>query len=125
MSAGERNAIVASVLVTVVIHLLRAGADADIRLLFIANALGYLALMAALFATQRVGRRRIVRYAFLAYTAVTAFLYLLWGVMDGTWVVPSGPIKEAAELVLLYLLLRIGRHEAGDPGTRNSTVNPG
>ncbi|MCI0396310.1 MAG: hypothetical protein L0322_15410, partial [Chloroflexi bacterium] len=91
---------------TAAVHFSRAAADPEIRILFILNGLGYLALAAALFLPlpQLQAQRGRIRWAFIGYTAVTILFYLIWGFMSGEWTVPLGPIDKVIEIILITLL---------------------
>lgn len=111
-SLRHRVAVAVLVLVTAVVHFIRAAADPHITVLFTLNGLGYLALLAGvLFAPPRI--RRVFRLVLVGYAAVTAGLYVFWAAFgDGEWIVPYGPVKLVAELLLIFLLLRQDRREA-------------
>ncbi|HEX7022356.1 MAG TPA: hypothetical protein VF171_05825 [Trueperaceae bacterium] len=96
--------IIVLVLAVAAIHFSRAAADADIRSLFILNGLGYLGLGALLYLPQTQNWRRAVRRFLMAYTALTAVLYILWGAMSGDWTLPLGPVNLLLELLLIGLL---------------------
>jgi len=69
---------------------------------FILNGLGYLALLAALvLPVPRVARHRnAVRWVLMGYTALTIFLWVLFGAR-----IPIGYIDKAIEIALILLLL--------------------
>lgn len=92
--------------VTALIHLfLGIGFIPDtLGYIFVLNAVGYLVLLAALyFIPQLAGRRGLIRWLLIAFTAVTFILYFVfnwpdvWGVM--------GIIDKAVELLLIILLI--------------------
>ncbi|MCA9973723.1 MAG: hypothetical protein KC425_26095 [Anaerolineales bacterium] len=96
--------IVGLTVATAVIHLILAFlSGGTFMIIFILNALGYLALLAALyFLPQFRGQRDMVRWGLLAYTAVTFILYFAFNWPD-IWG-PLGLIDKAIELVLIILL---------------------
>ena len=69
---------------------------------FILNALGYIALLIALFAPVPglEGRKPLVRWAFVGYTALTVLLWLLIGERS-----TIGYLTTTVELALIVLLL--------------------
>ena len=123
-AAPTERAIHISILVLIAvaaaIHFARAVADPDIRVLFVLNGLGFLALGVLLMVPWTSGRARLVRRVTIGYAALTSLLYVVWGVMGGEWTVPAGPIALAGELLLIGLLVwrdrrqgRVGRVPAG------------
>jgi hypothetical protein len=106
---GSRQiAIIVLALATAAIHFSRAAADPEISVLFTLNGLGYLALVALLYAplSLAASRRRLIRGILIGYTAVTIALYLVWGVMSGEWTIPLGPLDKLAKVALISLLWR-------------------
>lgn len=91
------------------IHFARAAADPEIRVLFVLNGVGFLALGALLVVPWAAAWRPVVRWTLLGYAAVTAALYVVWGATGGEWTVPAGPVSLAVELLLVGLLWRGGR----------------
>jgi hypothetical protein len=69
---------------------------------FILNGLGYLTLLAALFlpVPQLANRRNVVRWVLIGYTALTIFLWILFGMR-----VPIGYADKVIEVALIVLLL--------------------
>jgi hypothetical protein len=69
---------------------------------FILNGLGYLSLLAALFlpVPQLANRRNLVRWVLVGYTALTIFLWILFGLR-----VPIGYVDKVIEVALIVLLL--------------------
>ena len=69
---------------------------------FMLNGLGYLTLLAALYLPipQLDNYRSLVRWAFVGYTALTIFLWVLIGERT-----PIGYVNKLNELVLISLLL--------------------
>jgi hypothetical protein len=78
--------------------------------LFILNALGYLALLAALYLPipGLPFNKDMVRWALIGYTAVTIFA---WFFMGGSRI-PLGYITKVIELALIVLLVLKGRADA-------------
>ena len=119
----ERTTLITTLVLIVVaaaIHFARAAADPDIRVLFVLNGLGFLALGVLLTLPWAAVRRRLVRRVTIGYAALTALLYVAWGVMGSEWTMPAGPIALASEVVLIGLLAwkdrrqgRVGRVAAG------------
>ena len=74
--------------------------------LFILNGLGYLALLAALYApvSALAPYRSLARWALLGYTALTVILWLAIGLRA-----PIGYINKAIEVALIALLLLEGQ----------------
>ncbi|HET9221802.1 MAG TPA: hypothetical protein VFO07_04825 [Roseiflexaceae bacterium] len=106
----QQIAIIVLALTTAAIHFSRAAADPEISVLFTLNGLGYLALVAALYAplSLTASKRRLLRGILIGYTAVTIALYLVWGLMSGEWAIPLGPIDKLVEVALIGLLWRDG-----------------
>ena len=70
--------------------------------LFVLNGLGYLALLAALyFLPQFAGQRSLVRWALMAFTAVTI---VAWLVMNGDFSDMTGLATKAIEVALIVVL---------------------
>jgi hypothetical protein len=101
-----RWAVIVLAVVTAAIHFSRAASDPEIRLLFTLNGVGYLALVALLYApVNRLDPyRRSVRWALIGFAAVTIVLYGVWGAMSGEWTVPLGPIDKLIEGALIGVL---------------------
>lgn len=78
--------------------------------IFILNGLGYLALLAALYAPlpQLAPYRRYARWALIGYTLLTIVLWLAIGART-----QIAYINKANEVLLLVLLLLEGRREQG------------
>jgi hypothetical protein len=93
-----RAGIVLLTLGTALIHLQLAFPD----VVFILNGLGYLALLAALYLPiPQVARyRNAVRWVLIGYTALTVFLWVLFGAR-----IPIGYTAVAIEVALIALLL--------------------
>lgn len=92
--------------ITALLHFERAIQDPDIRSLFILNGLGYFALLAAFYMPAFQRFHKLVRWTFIAYTAVTILLYFVWVAMSGEWTIPLGPIAKIVEAAMIILLLR-------------------
>ncbi len=95
--------IVALVVVTAIIHLVLARTAGPT---FVLNGLGYLALGAALyFVPPLAPYRSWIRWALIAFTALTFVLYFVLR-PPATWVDALGLITKAIESVIIVLLLR-------------------
>lgn len=92
--------------ITVLIHFQRAMEDPDIRILFLLNGLGSLALLAAFYMPAFQRFHNLIRWTFIIYTAITILLYFVWGAMSGEWTIPLGPIAKLAEAGMIVFLLR-------------------
>ncbi|MBX3050212.1 MAG: hypothetical protein KF753_01990 [Caldilineaceae bacterium] len=76
--------------------------------LFILNGLGYLALLAALyFLPQFADKRGLVRWALIAFTAVTIVAYFV--INDQAMTSPPGLVDKAVEVALIVLLFQESR----------------
>lgn len=93
-----RIGIIALTLATALIHLQLNFPDP----VFILNGLGYLALLAALFAPipQIAPHRNLVRWALIGYAALTILLWIILGART-----PIGYIDKIIEVALISLLL--------------------
>lgn len=93
-----RTGIVLLTLATALIHLQLNFPDP----VFILNGLGYLTLLAALYLpVPRLARyRAAVRWALIGYTALTIFLWVLFGART-----PIGYADKVIEIALISLLL--------------------
>lgn len=102
---GLRWGIVGLTVITAVIHLY-LGITADMPtflILFVLNGIGYLVLVAALyFLNVFAANRNLIRYALMAFTAVTLILYFVFNWPD-VWG-PIGIFDKVVELVLIILL---------------------
>lgn len=103
-AAASRLGVLVLVAAAAAIHFVRAGADPEIRVLFILNGAGFLALGALLYLPAADRWRRVVRPVLIAYAALTAVLYLLWAATSGDWTLPLGPVSFVVELLLVVLL---------------------
>jgi hypothetical protein len=97
-NAALRIGIVVLTIITALVHLSLNFPDP----VFILNGLGYLTLLAALYlpVPQLESRRHLVRWALVGFTALTIFLWILFG-MRG----PLGYADKAIEIFLILLLL--------------------
>ena len=96
----KRYAIIALTVITAVIHLGLGIGFTDP--LFILNGVGYLVLIVALyFISPLAGQRSLIRWALLAFTAVTFVLYF---VLTDNILSPLGIIDKVIELILIILL---------------------
>lgn len=106
--SGRQKAITGLTVATAIIHIVLAILSRDqtmFLVLFLLNGIGYLALLAALyFLPQMAGQRSMVRWALLAFTAVTFVLYFVFNWPD-IWS-PMGIVDKLIELVLIVLLLQ-------------------
>ena len=110
-SPALRISIIVLTVCTAVIHFSRAIVDADIRVLFTLNGLGYLGLVTMLYLTQPGRRRRLVRRVLMGYTMLTIMFFFVWGLMGGEWTV-IGFVDKVIEVVLVGLLLQEERQSA-------------
>jgi hypothetical protein len=97
-NAALRIGIVVLTIITALVHLSLNFPDP----VFILNGLGYLTLLAALYlpVPQLESHRNLVRWVLVGFTALTIFLWILFG-MRG----PLGYADKAIEIVLILLLL--------------------
>ena len=97
-NAAIRAGIVALTLATAFIHLQLNFPDP----VFIMNGLGYLTLLSALYLPlpQLSRYRNVARWALIGFTALTIFLWLLFGAR-----IPIGYIDKAIEVALIALLI--------------------
>jgi len=84
---------------TAVIHFTLVHSLMDIA--FILNGLGYLALLAALYLpiSFLAGRRSLVRYVLMGFTAVTIIAWIVMGLR-----IPLGYVDKTIEIVLIVFL---------------------
>ena len=104
-----RWVIIVATVVTAAVHMVLGisgilNADAFFGIVFPLNGLGYLALLAALFLNVPLlaERRNLIRYAMIAYTALTFVLYF---VFNGFTFGPAAIVAKLAELILIVALL--------------------
>lgn len=88
--------------------------------IFILNGLGYLALLAALYAPIPwvASRRHLARWALIGYTALTITLWLAFGLRS-----PIGYINKVNELLLIALLLIEARRERTRDSDKRQAAN--
>jgi hypothetical protein len=101
----KQYAIVGLALATAVIHLLLGFGSEELffQITFILNGVGYIVLAVALyFVPQLAAQRSLIRYALLAFTAVTFILYFAFNWPE-IWS-PMGLVDKAIELALIVLL---------------------
>ena len=106
-----RTAVLVLGLVTAIVHLvvlnIRMG---GLDLLFTLNGLGYLAFLGTFFLNPSIvaGRRRLLSYAFMAFTAVTILAWVALGDMGDrlAWVTKADEVRLIAALAMNL------RHEA-------------
>lgn len=93
-----RAGIIVLTLATALIHLQLNFPDP----VFILNGLGYLTLLSALYLPipQLSRYRNITRWALIGFTALTIFLWILFGAR-----IPIGYIDKIIEIALITLLL--------------------
>lgn len=74
----------------------------NLALLFVLNFVGYIVLAVALYVPQLKRFQRIIRWALIAFTAITIIAYFaIVGLRDN----PTGYVDKAVEFVLIALLL--------------------
>ena len=93
--------IVVLTLITAAIHLYLGSLGLP---MFVLNGLGYLALLAALYAPvpRLAPYKNVIRWALIGYTALTV---VLWLFITGGVSTALGYTNKAVELVLIVLLL--------------------
>ena len=103
--SGIDYGIIALTVVTAAIHFSRAIADPEIRVLFILNGLGYLALLSAIYLPIPwfVGRRKLARWLLIGYAALTIVLWGIWVAMSGE-ATALGIVDKLIEIALIGLL---------------------
>lgn len=96
-------AVIVLTLITAAIHLYLALFQMHNDLLFILNGLGYLGLLALLYVSLPIlaPYRGAVRWAMIAFTAVTVVAWVLIGARD--LLAYFDKVVEVALIVLLYL----------------------
>ncbi len=104
-------------LITALVHLvLLSILIGEVAVLFILNGLGFLALLGAFYfnPTFLANRRRLVHYAFIAYTALTILLWIPGGTRS---LVGYGTkIDEVILLAALWMHLR-AETESAEPSS--------
>ena len=99
--------IIALTVITALIHLFRAlNAQGMFQTLFYLNFLGYIVLLVALYLPQLVQWRTLLRWALIAFTAVTILAYFYFAGLRPN---PVGLIDKLIEVVLIVLLFMEGR----------------
>ncbi|HVN54660.1 MAG TPA: hypothetical protein VMT46_10045 [Anaerolineaceae bacterium] len=96
--------IVVLTLITAIVHLTRNFPD----ITFILNGLGYLSLLAALYFLPLPilrERRGLIRYVFMGFTALTIFLWIIFG--ERSFVGYATKIVELALFALLFVESRM------------------
>ena len=103
--SGADSGIIALTIVTAAIHFSRAIADPEIRILFILNGLGYVALLSAIYLPipQFVGWRKRARWLLIGYAALTIILWGVWVAMSGE-ATALGIVDKLIEITLIGLL---------------------
>jgi hypothetical protein len=96
-----RIGIIVLTFATALTHIWLAFSMASPDPVFILNGLGYLGLLGALYLPLPFldGWRRQIRWALMAYTALTIVLWIAFGART-----PIGYINKATEVLLLVLL---------------------
>ena len=106
---GSRNSILVFTVITALIHLaLGIGFFADfLGKAFVANTIGYIALMYALLWKPSFlkGQESMVRWAFLGFTALTFVLYFVFNGGD-SFSSPPGLLTKLDEILLMVSLWR-------------------
>jgi hypothetical protein len=103
---GLQIGIIILTVATALIHLVVAFIYPPVMVLFILNALGYLALLAGYFLPQFARYHNVIRWLLIAFTAVTIIGYFA---VNGFKMDPLGLITKAIEVALIVLLWLDGR----------------
>ena len=99
--------IIALTVITALIHLFRAmNAQGTFQTLFYLNFLGYVVLLVALYLPQLIQWRSLIRWALIAFTAITILAYFYFAGLRPN---PVGLIDKLVEVVLIVLLFMEGR----------------
>lgn len=104
-----RAVILITGLITALVHLILLSVLlGGVSVLFVLNGLGYLALLAAFFLNLPflAGRRRLVHYAFIAYTLVTILAWIPGGLRNAV-----GYLTKLDEVILVLALWQHLRQE--------------
>ena len=102
----NQMAIVVFTLITAFIHMVVLNMlMSKVDLLFTLNGLGYLTLLAAYFLPFAKKYRNLVRWGFLAFTAVTILAWI--GIGDKSW--PGGALGYLTKLDELVLIIALWR----------------
>ncbi len=99
-------AIILLTIATALIHLFLAIIFPPMRVLFVLNGVGFLALLVAYFLPQLSNYRNLIRWALIAFAAVTVVGYF---VVNGIKPDPLGWITKLIEVALIILLWLDGR----------------
>jgi len=102
----RRWVIVLLTLATALVHVSFFLPDPKAGIIFGLNALGYIGLLGLLYLKLGLPApvARVVRPAFIGYTALTIVLYVVFSYRSGHWSVPLGPIDKLIEMALVALL---------------------
>ena len=102
---GTDIGIILLTVATAAIHFSRAIADPEIRVLFILNGLGYLALLSAIYLPIPwfAGRRKLADRLLIGYAALTIILWGVWVAMSGE-ATALGMVDKVIEVALIGLL---------------------
>jgi hypothetical protein len=103
--SGADIGIIVLTVATAAIHFSRAIADPEIRVLFILNGLGYLALLSAIYLPFPwfAGRRKLAHRLLIGYVALTIILWGVWVAMSGE-ATALGIVDKLIEIALIGLL---------------------
>jgi hypothetical protein len=108
-TSGLRIGIIVLALATAAIHLFLAlRSPAPFSTLFILNTLGYAVLLAAYLMPQLARYHGLIRWAFIAFAALTVILYFAFNASN--FINPVGLITKAIEIALIVLLWLDGRN---------------
>lgn len=97
------TALIHLVVLNIILYTRAGGVD----LIFLLNGLGYLTLLALYFAPNLTPWLGILRWGFIAYTAVTILAWVILGKLGD----PLGILTKLIELGLIVLLIQDGRAE--------------
>lgn len=100
--SATRTIVIVLTLITAIVHLIVLNLG-GLQPMFIANGLGYLALLAALVRKFPAGQERLVHYALMAYATVTI---LAWYMVNGAEGFSSvlGVGTKVVELLLIVFV---------------------
>jgi hypothetical protein len=98
-------AIILLTLATAIIHLSLGIPNGLV--MFILNGIGYIVLVSALYLPQFKAQRNLIRWALMAFTAVTVIGWVLIGLRE-----PIAYIDKLIELALITLLFLEGRRSS-------------
>jgi hypothetical protein len=103
--SGADIGIIGLTVATAAIHFSRAIADPEIRVLFILNGLGYLALLSTIYLPFPwfAGRRKLAHQLLIGYVALTIILWGGWVAMSGE-ATALGIVDKLIEIALIGLL---------------------